>query len=280
MNQTGTSSQRLQVVFAGGGTGGHIYPALAIAEQLQDKSQDVDVSFICSTRALDARILTEEAVEYWALAARPFSLRPLALAEFVRTWGRVVAHCRKHLRNVARRGPTIVVGMGGFVSAPAAAAARKERLHSLLVNLDATPGRANRWVAKRSARVFTAAEVEGQPNWTRVRPIVRWGAVADGDSAFCRREMGLDPAGPTLLVTGASQGARSINHLMMALLERHTQLLRGWQVIHQCGPVATAKDDLNEQAIVDGYARAGVRAIVKPLFREMGRPPADGRRRA
>ncbi|HEX8877358.1 MAG TPA: UDP-N-acetylglucosamine--N-acetylmuramyl-(pentapeptide) pyrophosphoryl-undecaprenol N-acetylglucosamine transferase [Phycisphaerales bacterium] len=268
------SEHRLQVIFAGGGTGGHLYPAIAIHEQLADASDRVDSHFICSTRPLDAKLLTEEGVDFTPVAARPFALRPLPLAQFVRTWPAVVRHCRRVIEQLRERGPVVMVAMGGFVSAPAAAAARKARVPLVLVNLDATPGKANRWVAKRSRVVFTAAEPEGHAfsHWQRIRPIVRWAAIADGDRAFCRRELGLDPDKPLLLVTGASQGARSINALMVRMLETQPSRFLGWQVIHQCGPANLGGGGaIDEHAITAAYAKAGVPAMVRPLFREMGR---------
>ncbi|MBX3390347.1 MAG: UDP-N-acetylglucosamine--N-acetylmuramyl-(pentapeptide) pyrophosphoryl-undecaprenol N-acetylglucosamine transferase [Phycisphaeraceae bacterium] len=271
MNGGKPIEQSLRVIFAGGGTGGHLYPALAIAEQLTERAEGIESEFFCSTRPLDARILTEESAKFVAIPARPFSMRPRALAGFLWSWRSVVARCRRQLSREAKQGKTIVVAMGGFVSAPVVAAAKKEGLRVVLVNLDATPGRANRWVAGRSDAVFTAAEIAGDATWKRVRPIVRWAAIADGDRPFCRRELGLDPELKTLLVTGASQGARTINRLMVALLEHQRRAFEGWQVIHQCGPVAVAKDSLDEKAIAVAYEKAGVRSIVKPLFREMGR---------
>ncbi|MBX3380805.1 MAG: UDP-N-acetylglucosamine--N-acetylmuramyl-(pentapeptide) pyrophosphoryl-undecaprenol N-acetylglucosamine transferase [Phycisphaeraceae bacterium] len=271
MSDAGSTEQTLRVIFAGGGTGGHLYPALAVAEQLAERNDRVESVFLCSARPLDARILSEESVQFVPIPARPFSLRPLALASFVRTWPGVVRRCRRQLDQESRRGRTIVVAMGGFVSAPVVAAAKKERIPVLLVNLDATPGLANKWVAQRCERVFTAAEVSGFPSWRRIRPIVRWAAIADGDRQFCRRELGLDPDLKTLLVTGASQGARTINRLMMALIEHRRSEFDGWQVIHQCGPVATTNDAWDEKAITGAYDKAGIRALVKPLFREMGR---------
>ncbi len=268
------SEKRLQVIFAGGGTGGHLYPAIAISEQLGDRSDSVDSHFVCSTRPLDAKLLSEEGVAFTPVAARPFALSPLRLAEFVRTWPSVVRACRRVIASLRERGPVVVVAMGGFVSAPAASAARKARVPLVLVNLDATPGKANRWVAKRSDRVFTAAEPEGRgyAPWERVRPIVRWAAIADGDRAFCRRELGLDPDKPLLLVTGASQGARSINAMMVRMLHTQPSRFMGWQVIHQCGPATLGGGgEFDESAIVAAYAKAGVPAVVKPLFREMGR---------
>jgi UDP-N-acetylglucosamine--N-acetylmuramyl-(pentapeptide) pyrophosphoryl-undecaprenol N-acetylglucosamine transferase len=178
------------------------------------------------------------------------------------------------IASLRERGPVVVVAMGGFVSAPAASAARKARVPLMLVNLDATPGKANRWVAKRSDRVFTAAEPEGggYATWERVRPIVRWAAIADGDRPFCRRELGLDPDKPLLLVTGASQGARSINAMMVRMLQTQPSRFMGWQVIHQCGPATLGGGgEFDESAIVAAYAKAGVPAMIRPLFREMGR---------
>ncbi len=268
------SAKRLQVIFAGGGTGGHLYPAIAISEQLSDRSDSVDSHFVCSTRPLDAKLLSEEGVEFTPVAARPFALSPLRLAEFVRTWPSVVRACRRVIASLRERGPVVVVAMGGFVSAPAASAARKASVPLMLVNLDATPGKANRWVAKRSDRVFTAAEPEGggYATWERVRPIVRWAAIADGDRPFCRRELGLDPDKPLLLVTGASQGARSINAMMVRMLQTQPSRFMGWQVIHQCGPATLGGGgEFDESAIVAAYAKAGVPAMIRPLFREMGR---------
>lgn len=268
------SDKRLQVIFAGGGTGGHLYPAIAISEQLGDLSDRVDCHFVCSTRPLDAKLLTEEEVAFTPVAARPFALSPLLLAQFVRTWPAVVRQCRRVIEQLRERGPVVMVAMGGFVSAPAAAAARKARVPLVLVNLDATPGKANRWVAKRSQHVFTAAEPLGRAfsHWQRVRPIVRWAAIADGDRAFCRRELGLDPDKPLLLVTGASQGARSINALMVRMLQTHPSRFMGWQAIHQCGPATLGGGgEFDEKAITAAYEKAGVPAIVRPLFREMGR---------
>src|SRR5690606_17160522 len=123
--------------------------------------------------------------------------------------------------NGERGGPgrIVAVAMGGFVAAPCAQAARVEKVELALVNLDAVPGKANRWIARRADRVLTAADV-GPPEWARIGAIVRRQALAPGSPAACRAALGLDPDRPVLLVTGASQGARSLNELMVELVER------------------------------------------------------------
>lgn len=254
------------VVFAGGGTGGHVFPALAIAEQLAAGATPPRMLFLCSTRPLDAEILRREqvageAATFSPVPAQPFGVRPRALWKFVSTWGSAVAASRQMLRDLRATCPrVVVVAMGGFVAAPVAQAARAEKLPILLINLDAVPGKANRWISRHATRVLTAARVHGgAPGWSEIPPIVRAGAAWSGTRADARAELALDPERPTLMVTGGSQGAGSINQLMALLAGRGD--LAGWQVIHQAG-----KD---EAEVAAAYAKAGVPACVRAFFRPM-----------
>ena len=107
----------------------------------------------------------------------------------------------------------------------------------------------------------------GRSGWTEIPPIVRRDAMAPGDGAECRRMLGLDPDRPTVLVCGGSQGARSINLFMAAFVDRHRDLLRPWQVIHQCG-------DKDEDDVRYAYEASSVPALVTPFLDPMG--PAWG----
>lgn len=257
-------------VLAGGGTGGHIFPNLAIAEQIESLlGHRPRCVFAVSRRPLDAQILKDESREFEAIPAEPLALRPRGLLKFLNSWGRSVRAARALIQKLKREhGRVDVVATGGFVSAPVAQAARVERVPVTLVNLDATPGRANRWIARHAARVFTAAETPSV-NWPVIRPIVRAAALAPGDARMCRKKLGLDPDRPVLLVTGASQGAGSINKLLVAMIEKHAAdfASRGWQVIHQTGPRTGAKDMDDSRAAMKS---AGIPAVVEPFFREMG----------
>jgi UDP-N-acetylglucosamine--N-acetylmuramyl-(pentapeptide) pyrophosphoryl-undecaprenol N-acetylglucosamine transferase len=257
---SGAAGQRVYI-FAGGGTGGHIFPALAIAEQLRRLGQERCV-FVCSARALDAEILGKERVELLAIPAMPFGVRPRALMKFARGWGPSVRAVRGLVRERRAAGQEpVLVAMGGFVAAPAARAAGAEAIPVVMVNMDAIPGKANRWLARRAARVLTSAPVRGH-DWERIPPIVREAARARGDRAHCRGSLGLDPRRPTLLVTGASQGARSINRLLARLVSDDPQAFEGWQVIHQTGA--------GEELAAAAYAAAGIPALVRPFFDRMG----------
>ncbi len=263
-------SEAPTILFAGGGTGGHLFPGLAIAECVMEECPDARIRFLCSERPGDAEMLRAERlnnkpVEFVQIPAQPFSLRPKAIMKFLGHWGKSVRAGRAEIAAARASGNrVIVVAMGGFVAAPVVQAARVERCPVVMVNLDATPGRANGWIARHAVKVLTAAAVEGR-SWEVIPPIVRRAAHAPGSPAECRRRLGLDPERPTLFVTGASLGARSINQFLMAFVEAHAQVLRdgGWQVIHQTG-----KSDTEELSAV--YNSARIAACVQPFFREMG----------
>lgn len=250
------------VIFAGGGTGGHIFPGVAIAEQLEQFVPGCDLHFVCSARPGDSAMLQATGRGFTAIPAQPFGVRPRILLRFLGSWGASVRAVRGLLCERRAQGPVVLAAMGGFVAAPAAQAARAEGVPVVLVNLDAVPGRANRWIARHARRVLTAAAVPGS-DWEYVRPIIRQSALAPGDQATCRRHFNLDPLRPTLLVTGASLGARTVNDFMTAWVERHSGLLSGWQVIHQTGHG-------EHHSLRDAYARAGVPAMVVPFLDAMG----------
>lgn len=254
-------------IFAGGGTGGHLFPGLAITEQLKRIDPSARAVFACSPRPLDAEILKTAGVEFEAVKAAPFSVRPRGLIRFLGSWGGSVRQGRAMIRTArgATNNPVEVVAMGGFVAAPIVQAARAERAPITLVNLDAVPGLANRWIAGRAERVFTAADVEGRAGWQRIPPIVRSAAIAPGGPEHCRRLLNLHPLQPVLLVTGGSQGAASINGLMLDLVRTNAEAFRAgsWQIIHQAGSAQV--DELRA-----AYKTAGIAAIVERFFDHMG----------
>ncbi len=251
-------------LFAGGGSGGHVFPAVAIAESLTQVEPKARALFVCSQRPVDRAILTEANVPFTAVPARSPSLRPLAAKDFALGFWRSVRTARKLLReaHVDR-----VVALGGFVAAPAVVAARACRRPVTVVNLDVRPGRANRWLMRHCQQVLAAVSVAGPavPRFADrvVGMPVRRQALAPGDRAHCRRALGLDPGTPTLLVTGASQGAASLNDLMIALVRRYSGVLGGWQVLHLAGN----DRDPNVRA---AYDAAGIDAAVMPFLSHMG----------
>ncbi len=251
-------------LFAGGGTGGHLFPSIAIWEQLQRLAPDaVEALFVCSDRPLDAKILEEAGVAYQAAPAAPLRRAPHHFARFALGWQRTVRLGRSLLKTPE----TQVVAMGGFVAGPLASAGRACGRRVTLVNLDAVPGKANRFVASRADRVLSAVPVavdDPQGIFSRVVGMpVRLAARKPDTTEACRRELELDPHLPVLLVTGASQGAASLNDWLRHIAENMPGWLAGWQVLHLGGRG-------EEEALRALYQRAGIPARVLSFCSRMG----------
>lgn len=257
-------------VFAGGGTGGHIYPALAIAERLTQLDPDAQFKFIVSQRPLDGQILQDESmsgrrIDCIRIDAKPFASNPGGLLTFFRSWNPAISKASEFLELCKAQGDTRVIALGGFVAAPVAKAAEHFHLPIYLVNLDAIPGKSNRWVAARAKRIFSTYEVPRRSGWELVGPIIRKRAVAPGTQEACRERLGLSPKGRTIFVTGASQGARTVNEGVLLYVQKNADALRdgGWQFVHQTG-----EDD--EAMVRFGYSQADIPAIVAAYTKEIG----------
>lgn len=254
-------------LFAGGGSGGHIYPGLAIAEQLLALAPASDpprILFLVSDRAIDRQVLEKFPYPFEISPAKPLSVRPRGLIRFLANWGKSVRLARGIIREHTTHGPVHLVAMGGFVAAPAVQAARVERVPITMVNLDAVPGKANRWMARRlrpTDHIFTAARLAPHcthTHWQEVPPIVRAGSRANIAQTEARTRLGLSADRPVLMITGGSQGIRTINTFALAFAESPDggRLLRdgGWQIIHQTGKGDDAR-------IAEAYKGAGVRVL-------------------
>ncbi|MGB9626756.1 MAG: UDP-N-acetylglucosamine--N-acetylmuramyl-(pentapeptide) pyrophosphoryl-undecaprenol N-acetylglucosamine transferase [Phycisphaerae bacterium] len=251
-------SHRPWFVFAGGGTGGHLCPALAIAHALRQLDDRVDISFLCTDRPIDRRILGEAGMEAIPQGVRPFSTRPWRWPGFLMAWRRAIARCRSLFRE---RRPAAVVGAGGYGSDPPVRAALAERIPTAILNPDLVPGRANRQLGRYVDRIFaqwpgTAEYFPGVGGFRALGCPVRPGFL--GLREELRRSglarFGLQPQLRTLLTTGASQGARTINEAMVALAPELGQL-GGWQVLHLSGPA-------DVERVQAAYRAAGLRATV------------------
>lgn len=243
-------------LFVGGGTGGHLYPALAIKQRIMQIDPNAITHFVCSDRAIDAEILSEAGVEFTPVGARPVVRSRSGIKAFYKGWRSSAAKTKERIVELLPTRDVVVVAMGGFVAPPCAWSARRLRIPIVLVNLDAVPGKANLLVARFADAVCTALPVHSKP-WTVLGPIVRF----QTDNAT--EHFGLDPDKPTLLVTGGSQGAETINAFVRAMVGHHSNAFSGWQIIHQTG-----KDGKGDLAAL--YERAGIRSWVGEYIQDMG----------
>jgi len=265
------------VIFAGGGTGGHIFPALAICEALSDLPEAGSIRRIAigAKRSLDEDLLAEaarrgEIDSFLTIPAQPFGVRPKAFIKLIRQWGTCVRETRMLIRDERERTQRdpVIVAMGGYVAAPPVRAAITEGCPIVLVNLDAVPGKANRWIARRADQRFVVgrgSDLFEPMDSIEINPIVRRQIVDVPAQAEARRQLDLDPDRPTLLVTGGSLGARTVNAFMTAFAGAFAEQLSadGWQILHQCG-----REDKEE--LIRAYAHAGIPALVAPRIEHMG----------
>lgn len=221
-------------IFTGGGTGGHLYPALAVAEAVRRQRPGAQIMFVGTPDRLEARVVPEAGYPFEAIAARGLSKQPLEAARALWMLVGAVAKARKVLQ---REKPRAVLGTGGYVSAPVLLAARLEGVPVVLQEQNVFPGKVNQWIARWAHTVATSF-AESAPYFPK-RPLMLVGNPIRSeafqlDAAEARRQLGLPENGRLLLVTGGSQGAQKINQAVVDLLPR---LLAetDWSILHVTG---------------------------------------------
>jgi len=224
-------------LFAGGGTGGHVYPAIALAEQIVKLEPGAKIHFLCSTRSIDVRILSKTDFEYTQLPAKGFSAQPGRLIGFFPSFFK---SCRIAKQMLAESDKAVVIGLGGFVSAPVCWAAHRRKVAIVLLNVDVLPGRANRIIARWADEIFVQFEETAQYFKKSRAAISAVGCplrsgFANPEPDRATERLGLDANKKILLITGASSGSENINDAVCSLLEKLGDFADGWQVVHLTG---------------------------------------------
>lgn len=234
-------SRPVTVVLAAGGTGGHIEPALACAAALRRAEPATAISVLGSERGLEARTVPARGWELDTVPAVPLPRRPGP--ELVLVLPRLARSVRAAGRVLRRRRPDVVVGFGGYAALPGCLAARRAGIPLVVHEANPLPGIANRVGARLTTHVFTATDgvrlrhaarigMPLRPEITGLDRAARRPAAAAG--------FGLDPARPTLVVTGGSQGARRLNEAVLGAADRLSAA--GIGVLHVLGPANPLPD--------------------------------------
>jgi UDP-N-acetylglucosamine--N-acetylmuramyl-(pentapeptide) pyrophosphoryl-undecaprenol N-acetylglucosamine transferase len=228
----------MRVVLAGGGTAGHIEPALALADALRHLDQGIGITCVGTERGLETRLVPARGYDLELVPAVPL---PRTITPSLLTVpGRLAGAINAVAAVLDRVKADILVGFGGYVATPAYLAAKRRGLPIVVHEANPRPGLANRLGARLTDHVFTgfpdAALPKGEFIGTPLRrEIVNLDRLSMGDKA--RSWFGLENDRPTLLVFGGSQGARSLNQ---AALAASPALRRaGVQVLHVLGPKNT-----------------------------------------
>lgn len=233
----------MRLLLAGGGTGGHLFPAVALAEQLKHEEPQSEVLFVGTERGLESRLLPTLG---WPLRTVPMSgWAGLGLAARVRAMiglAKSLGESRSILREFR---PDVVVGVGGYASVPVLLAAKLAGIPYLIHEQNAFPGLANRLLG-RWARRICLSFADASRGFRRGRTVLTGNPVRAAMEACIEL-----PTGETLLlVFGGSHGARAINRAMVAALPQLAAWRGALRIVHQTGA--------NEvDSVRDGYRQAG-----------------------
>jgi UDP-N-acetylglucosamine--N-acetylmuramyl-(pentapeptide) pyrophosphoryl-undecaprenol N-acetylglucosamine transferase len=223
--------------FAGGGTGGHIYPAIAVAQQIVEIEPAAKIHFFCSTRSIDKHIILQSGFEYTALPAVGFSVRPMRFFDF----GKSLLRSYRIAKNkIHTNWNIVVIGTGGFVSTPVCLAAHKRKVPIALLNVDIVPGRANKINARWADEIFVQFKETAEYFTRRKKKVSVVGCpIRSGfknpvaDRAI--KQLDLDRDKKILLITGASSGSENINKAVCSLLDKLAAFADDWQIVHLAG---------------------------------------------
>jgi UDP-N-acetylglucosamine--N-acetylmuramyl-(pentapeptide) pyrophosphoryl-undecaprenol N-acetylglucosamine transferase len=260
----------MKIMIACGGTGGHLFPGLAVAEALRDRQHQVRL------------LVSEKGIDQIALAPLTNSSDPLAriavqavpavgyegLSRLTRFCSRLAKATRGCAVACEEFEPDVVLGMGGFTSVPALFAARwfrRRGTRTLIHESNAVPGKANRWAGQFADRVAVGLR-ECAPFFGR-KPVTVTGTpirsgLRGGKTAGAHQRLGLRPEMATVLVAGGSQGARAINEAIDGALPWLDGRRETVQFVHLSGPH-------DEQIVRESYAKHGFRANVMSFCDQM-----------
>jgi UDP-N-acetylglucosamine--N-acetylmuramyl-(pentapeptide) pyrophosphoryl-undecaprenol N-acetylglucosamine transferase len=254
---TAVTQNQPHVAIACGGTGGHLFPGLAVAEEL--KKRGCSVALLISPKEIDQQaVKSARDVEIFTLPA--VGLQNRNYFSFAASFVKSLFAARKIFR---QRKPQAVLAMGGFTSAPPVFVAKDMGAKTFLHESNTIPGRANRFLSRFMDEAFVGfpeaaarlkarkVSVTGTPVRTQFQP---------RDAAKCRAALGLDPNLPTIFVVGGSQGASGLNGMILSALPLLAQ--KNWQWLH-----LTGANDFGK--VKAAYAARNLKAVIKPFLAEM-----------
>jgi len=244
----------MRAILAGGGTGGHVIPAIAIAQELR-RRYAAEVLFIGTERGLEKRLVP--AAGFPLQFVKIGALNKVGLATRLKTMFNLPRALFDAGRMLNEFQPDVVIGVGGYASGPAMISALRRRIPTLAFEPNLVPGFANRMIT----RFVSAAAVHFEQTAQYFRnPVVTGVPVRPAFFQIPRKPY--VPATPTLLVFGGSQGARAINQAMVRAVPELMKRLPGLKVVHQTG-------ERDYDQVYGAYAQAGIPAEVHKFIDDM-----------
>ena len=245
------------IYLAGGGTGGHLYPGISVALALRSIWPDAKPVFLCTTREIDTVILKETGFEFVPQPIVPPVRTVSGLLRFWKNW----RDTKELVRSMVHRDrPAAVLGLGGYAAGAAVKYCAQKGIPAAIINPDVIPGKANAYLMKYVSAVCCQFEQTRQRVPANLHPKLKITGcpirpeiqnLPDRMSAASR--LGLAVNRLTLIITGASQGAQSVNEAMVEVLP--SLKLQGWQILHLAGREHAA-------AVTSAYREKAIEARV------------------
>lgn len=229
----------MKILIAAGGTGGHINPAIAVAEELRRRYPDAKILFVGTKKKMETKLVPDAGFELRCIDISGFQrkLTPKALVDNMKTVFRVIRSTRESGRIIRSFEPDVAIGFGGYVSGPVIREASKLGVRTAIHEQNAYPGMANKALAKRVDRVMLTSQEAEKYLECKNAPVVTGlpvrAAILNADRAAARKKLGVSDQ---ILVfsTGGSLGAAAINDVMTRIMIDHKDV-PGIRFIHGYG---------------------------------------------
>lgn len=213
----------MKVIFAAGGTGGHINPALAAAGELRERYPDAQILFVGTKDKMESRLVPKAGFDFTTISISGFQRR-ISIKNIFRNIATLwrLATCGFAVKKILRSfRPDVVIGFGGYVSGPVVRAAAKMGIKTAIHEQNAFPGVTNKMLAKQVDAVMLTVEKAAEYLECKNKPVVTGlpvrGEILRADKDFAKAELGLDEK-PVVLSFGGSLGAKTINEAMTSVI--------------------------------------------------------------
>ncbi len=248
----------MRMVIAGGGTGGHLFPGLAVARAVMDEAPDTDIVFVGTRRGIEARVMPETEFPIRFISSR--GLRGTGLVNKIRGMVDVPRGLAQSWALLGRRRPHVVLGVGGYASGPTVLAAWMRGIPTAIQEQNSVMGTTNRWLARFVNRIFTSWE-ETLPVPPPHKTLCTGNPIRSGITGG--ETVPSPDSRLKVLIFGGSQGARSINLAMIRNVHAIAPLADRIALMHQTGAAA-------REEVAQAYREAGIDADVRGFIHDMG----------
>ncbi|MCE5312454.1 MAG: undecaprenyldiphospho-muramoylpentapeptide beta-N-acetylglucosaminyltransferase [Nitrospiraceae bacterium] len=253
----------MKAVIAGGGTGGHLFPGIAIAEALRESDERAGILFVGTTHGIESKVIPREGYPIKFIKAEGIAGK--SLLKKIKAIFTLIFSFRDAFSILRSARPDIVIGVGGYASVAMVLAACAKKIPAIILEQNSVPGFANRFLAKVADAVCVTYQESLQffppgKAFLTGNPVRK--LIAEGDENLAADSLELDRDRFTVFVFGGSLGARSINNAVVDSLNYLLDIRQNIQFLHQTG-------ERDSQKVSEAYSRLNFMAVVKPFIYNM-----------